>query len=350
MARLPPPTDFPWEVAVHSALRRRRTGFTLVELLVVIAIIGVLVALLLPAVQAAREAARRSTCTNSLRQMALAALGYEDTFKNLPSGSVGGGWAPPNAMTVPAGGPWRGTYQACCPNGHFGWPALILPYLEGGNVQAQINFNLPAFAAQIYQGNSTTPITDQGDPINALASKSQPKLFVCPSAKRARPANEYKDYAMNGGTGYWMNNGNRSGHCCPGRRNDDNMDGAGHVFSNLRLATFTDGTSNTFFFTEKANSLRQSSCLDNLGCNHFFFVFHTDGGYVTSDNDLSANGFPPQPPNDISTNNRAAGGYHPGGIMVTMVDGHTTFVSNNVDFATYRAHFTRGGGESLTGL
>src|SRR5437763_9279060 len=68
----------------------RQAGFTLVELLVVIAIIGVLVALLLPAVQAAREAARRSQCTNNLRQFSLAALSYEDTFKNVPPGSFGG--------------------------------------------------------------------------------------------------------------------------------------------------------------------------------------------------------------------------------------------------------------------
>jgi len=331
--------------------RPRAVGFTLVELLVVIAIIGVLVALLLPAVQTAREAARRSQCTNNLRQMALAALNYEDTYKVAPPGSVGGGWSPPNSM---AAGPWRDTANTCCPWGHFGWPALILPFVEGGALQNQINFNVPAFAPEVFghQNNaSIVPDANQGDPTNSIAATNQPKLFVCPSSRRTRSAQWFKDYSMNGGTGYFLNaSGGRSGHCCPERRNDMNMDGAGHVASFIRLAEFTDGTSNTFWFMEKSHSLRQSWCVDKVGCNPFFFVYHVSAGYVTSDNDLSANGFPPQPPNDISTNNRAAGGFHPTGIMATMADGHTVFISNNVDFPTYRAHFTRGLGESVSGL
>jgi prepilin-type N-terminal cleavage/methylation domain-containing protein len=313
---------------------RKRAGFTLVELLVVIAIIGVLVSLLLPAVQSARESARRSTCTNNLRQFGLASLNYEDTFKTLEPGSTGQGFINNGNFGT---GPWSDPARTCCPWGHFSWAAIILPYVEQKNLYDQINFDVPAFASEVFQG--TNPNVSQGNPVNALASRSQPKIFVCPSVKRTKPANEFKDYAMNAGGGV---------NCCPSRRNDVSMDGAGHFNSNKRLAEFEDGTTNTFLFLEKAHSMVQSSCPRNVGCNNFFFVFHTDAGMVTSNNDLA--GRPPQPPNDISGNNRAAGGFHPSGIMAAFVDGHTGFVSNNIDFATYRAHFTRNGGESVSGL
>jgi hypothetical protein len=277
-------------------------------------------------------------------------MNYESTFKNMPPGSTGGGFTPPNSM---ASGPWRDTINTCCPWGHFGWPAIILPFVEASNLQSQIDFTQPAFAPEVFghQNNaSMVPDTNQGAAINSIAATNQPKFFVCPSSRRTRSAQWFKDYSMNGGTGYFLNGTTRSGHCCPERRNDANMDGAGHVQSNIRLAEFTDGTSNTFLFLEKSHSLRQSYCIDKVGCNPFFFVYHISPGFVTSDNDLSANGYPPQPPNDISTNNRASGGFHPTGVMAAMVDGHTVFISNNIDFATYRAYFTRGLGESLTGL
>ena len=115
---------------------RRLSGFTLVELLVVIAIIGVLVALLLPAVQAAREAARRSSCSNNLRQHALAMHNYHDTYKAFPH--IRGGQLANNV-------PYPGNVYPGCPgwinSTGFSWRVLILPFMEQQPLANTINLN-----------------------------------------------------------------------------------------------------------------------------------------------------------------------------------------------------------------
>src|ERR1700733_7853871 len=104
----------------------RRSGFTLIELLVVIAIIAILIGLLVPAVQKVREAAARAQCQNNLKQIGLASLNYESTYKNLPPG---GNLSPqsvnvnPGAVSAP---PWAGPYTGCL--------AYLLPYIEQQNV------------------------------------------------------------------------------------------------------------------------------------------------------------------------------------------------------------------------
>ncbi|MGB4727076.1 MAG: DUF1559 domain-containing protein, partial [Thermogutta sp.] len=112
---------------MRSILGRLTRGFTLVELLVVIAIIGILIALLLPAVQAAREAARRSQCTNNLKQIMLAFHNYHDIHKRFGPGLVKmGNWFAANN----------------CPEGQCGtwsWGAFILPYLEQTSLYQQLN-------------------------------------------------------------------------------------------------------------------------------------------------------------------------------------------------------------------
>lgn len=105
--------------------RSRSDGFTLIELLVVIAIIGVLIALLLPAVQSAREAARRAQCTNNMKQLGLALHNYHDAFGSFP----------PGGMTAPGWG-WA--------NNGISWRGLILPRMEGNNAYNAINFDLYA--------------------------------------------------------------------------------------------------------------------------------------------------------------------------------------------------------------
>ncbi|MFH1920921.1 MAG: DUF1559 domain-containing protein, partial [Planctomycetota bacterium] len=115
---------------------RSRSGFTLVEVLVVIAIIGILIALLLPAVQAAREAARRSQCANNLKQFGLAAHNYHDTFKVFPPALLNSGRMC-NAATNPSWGVGPGTLNTT------GW-TMLLPFYEQQAIYDQWDFNLPS--------------------------------------------------------------------------------------------------------------------------------------------------------------------------------------------------------------
>jgi prepilin-type N-terminal cleavage/methylation domain-containing protein len=121
--------------------KKRKSGFTLVELLVVIAIIGVLVALLLPAVQAAREAARRMSCGNNIKQIALAIHNYLDNFKAFPTirgGQLVTGGTQPFGANV--------TFYPGCPGWFnstgWSWRALILPNIEQQNLNDTINYNV----------------------------------------------------------------------------------------------------------------------------------------------------------------------------------------------------------------
>jgi prepilin-type N-terminal cleavage/methylation domain-containing protein len=139
---------------------KRRSGFTLIELLVVIAIIAILVSLLLPAVQQAREAARRSQCKNNLKQIGLALHNYHGAHSAFPAGyfsyatSTGAGPATANIdpLTWDAAPGW-------------GWGAMLLPFLDAENVTGQLDFDEPLWA-----------------PANAPAIQMKLPVFLCPSA------------------------------------------------------------------------------------------------------------------------------------------------------------------------
>ncbi|MGV2334987.1 MAG UNVERIFIED_CONTAM: DUF1559 domain-containing protein [Planctomycetaceae bacterium] len=132
-----------------KALRAQGRGFTLIELLVVIAIIAILVALLLPAVQQAREAARRTQCKNNLKQLGLALHNYHDTHGRFPPTQIMTAYLGPN-NTSPQ------------PRNHT-WVSLVLPFLEQANLYQSINFNLPMFN----QATNTYQLTSTGQPIVA---------------------------------------------------------------------------------------------------------------------------------------------------------------------------------------
>ena len=152
----------------RTGLRPPRAAFTLVELLVVIAIIGVLVALLLPAVQAAREASRRTKCQNNLKQLGLALHNFESTHKQFPPGGKSYGWC---------------THSAAFPRDpqylNLNGLMLLLPYIEQNNIHERYN---PKAASQSYTVAPSTP--PAGDPIasgNADLAAMRLAIFRCPS-------------------------------------------------------------------------------------------------------------------------------------------------------------------------
>jgi prepilin-type N-terminal cleavage/methylation domain-containing protein/prepilin-type processing-associated H-X9-DG protein len=303
----------------------RRPAFTLIELLVVIAIIAVLIGLLLPAVQKVREAASRTQCRNNLHQLVIAAHAYHDARGCLPSGSSGPGTD--NNFPSGWGDPWYGN---SLPYGHFSWAALILPYLEGDNVFQAINFSVPAYVDSLYEWNGSNAAQrgPAGNAANATAAASQPKVFVCPAVNRVQPANTYKDYAINGGTGA----------CCP-ERTSQGMNGIAYVNSKIRMEQITDGTSNTLLFAEKAHNTNQSWIPTGYGCNPFFFVHHPSEGYFTTE----------APPNYSGFNTRAPEGPHNGGIQAVMADGSVAWISDSITFSVFQAMSTRSGGETNQG-
>ncbi len=137
-----------------SEIDSRRTAFTLIEMLVSISIIGVLVALILPAVQAARESARRTQCNNNLHQMGIALQNYHSACRTLPPGCLR--WRPPGGSPV--------IYK------QFAWSAMLLPYLEQQELYDSINFGV-AYDA----------------PENRPAASTRLSLFLCPTATPAPP-------------------------------------------------------------------------------------------------------------------------------------------------------------------
>ncbi|MDX1948035.1 MAG: DUF1559 domain-containing protein [Pirellulaceae bacterium] len=199
-----------------------RRGFTLVELLVVIAILGVLVALLLPAVQAAREAARRAQCSNHLRQWGLAAQMYHDTFQSF-------------AMT---------NAQNYLPNTQgFSPQARMLPFIEQANLQNALDFSRPAFTGPF---NALVP-----NPQFAAVFAMPIKVALCPSDP-APVLNVGAGGTQYSGINYMVSFGSGTG------TNYDlrwRTDGVVYENSGARLADLTDGASNTVLMTETVRSV-----------------------------------------------------------------------------------------------
>jgi prepilin-type N-terminal cleavage/methylation domain-containing protein/prepilin-type processing-associated H-X9-DG protein len=207
---------------------RCRGGFTLIELLVVISIIGVLIALLLPAVQAAREAARRASCVNNLKQMGLALQNYHDSLGTFP-------------MSYAARSPFVDGATDTDPG--WGWASMILPQLEQGPLYSAINFVLPVW--------------DQASP---TVIRSIQSVYLCPSDPVPGGSFRVTDalgntLAMMGPTSYAACVGNDLTDSTTGLNNDGIGNGVMYRNSGIRVSGITDGASQTILVAERAWSI-----------------------------------------------------------------------------------------------
>jgi prepilin-type N-terminal cleavage/methylation domain-containing protein/prepilin-type processing-associated H-X9-DG protein len=326
-------------------MRPSRHGFTLVELLVVIAIIGVLVALLLPAVQSAREAARRGQCQNHLRQVVLAAHGYHDTMLRFPAG-----WCNPHQGT------------AIC---------SLLPYLEQSN-----RANTFDWTQNI--NNAAT---------NAAARTQDVKVFMCPSDQGngrfftgltgtagPEPTGRNNYMANLGSYANWAEVDN------PPNRWKAN--GVFYRNSTVRMAEITDGTSNTALFSEckrgpnraptvgedllvstqvdfgvwdgstNHNTTRPTECENRslTTWNYRGLQYYRGGTFWTAfyNHTLTPNfkGRDCVRASGLDSGHYAARSYHPGSVNVGMCDGSNRTVNDSVDLAAWRATGSRGEGEA----
>ncbi len=331
---------------------RKRAGFTLVELLVVIAIMGILVALLLPAVQAAREAARRNTCSNNLKQLGLALHAFESAKRCLPPG-----YASRSAVTPPPELRDPNTWDA--PPG-WGWSAYLLEYLEQANTAERIDFDQPIWHPQ-----------------HAAFIRGQPSVFLCPSSSGERepfrvatiagePLSIAGTQVEVGRSHYVASHGQEScwGECGASVsgviftniytsqtkevaiNGDASRVADGPFFRNSRVEfrQITDGLSNTLFLGEHASSLSDKTWVGVVpgAYTHPRFTSPENGPDAAatlvlvhagpSGGELDITGFPIIHPVNFPTYHVGQMfAEHPAGGNVGLGDGSVRFVAEDVD-------------------
>lgn len=334
----------------HYHSPRASHAFTLVELLVVIAIIGVLVALLLPAVQAAREAARRAQCLNNLRQLGLALHNYESVNGSLPPGNLG---YDPEESTLTGIEPSSTEVRTA-------FVAFILPYLEESALYDAYDFE-----------RSTR---DQYNSANSPVGK-QLATYQCPSdephvsgeCNKGQPGEDWKgNYGINWGA--WR-------QICqlPSTPTTDFLHplcmerspvrpatvriAPFHLSFGARLVQITDGTSNTLAMMEMLQTPSETGCdrrgriwCEKAGCSNVTTFLTPNSSAFDAGNCLPDLPDAPCLPlgngklaNSISyTSSRSQ---HPGGVQVLMCDGSGHFVSEEIQVATWQALSTMNQGE-----
>ncbi|QDT75135.1 DUF1559 domain-containing protein [Lacipirellula limnantheis] len=317
---------------MRNSRRQSASGFTLVELLVVIAIIGVLVALLLPAVQAAREAARRMSCQNAIRQWALAMQNHHDAKKALPEGNR------PNPRRV--------------------WVVYTWPYVENQSMAVVFDET-----KHFYEQPNTYTSTTKG-----IYAQTAP-IYFCPSD---RPGALWK------GDIYWRARGNYALNWgtfkVPHDQTLTQMETAGKQIAlapfgwkdfkdrskprTTKFAEFTDGTSNTMLLSEvvfpnadEDFDIRGDWLNDDDPCTMFMTINTPNttvadvSPFVPSPIDPSD---PPYTSAGSSASHKAARSNHPGGVYAAFADGSVRFIQDGIAPTAWQAMGTMNGEEVIT--
>ena len=326
----------------------RRNGVTLIELVVVVAIIGVLMAILLPAIQSSRASVRRISCQNNLRQLGIGLHNHDTAIGHLPSGAQAREYASaPNH-----------------PHTFYRWSALaqLTPYLEEGNVHGEIDFREPLYGPDL-----------QVTEVNRPAVARVIPLFLCPSDRRQPVADGFgpTNYAMCTGSG--VDGGSPF-----------DTDGMFYVNSKTRLSDVKDGTSKTIAVSESllgdgpnrllnrklvnprtVYSFTNAAPLNESACQQArLWNFTNRRGFSWANGDyrctLYNHYFAPNSQQvdclsalivgDITRRNmgygwRTARSDHTGGVNVLMADGSVNFIRDNVDPEVWQGLSTRDGGD-----
>ena len=348
---------------------RSTRAFTLVELLVVIAIIGVLVALLLPAIQAAREAARRMSCQNNLKQLGLACLTYESAKGHFPAGS-----------TIPENGfPAQG----------FSWHMLIMPYIEGASVSDQFTQRIEDYVAR----NGKQPDLYNRDffgDLNELAIE----YYQCPSDDPTELVDKYfkemaaSNYAAVAGSAASRHANAPSG--ATGTKEDYqyhgslsdwngpvNYDGMFQMGSDTAFQEVIDGSSNTLLLGERWYSLRawtiggywttgvgsgrgrrgpggpcvgrDAVAFKNVDRRYPINASLDAVGYLVNHrNEEDRPEMPSGAAKTMGVNDLLFGSFHPGGAHFSYADGSGHFLNDNIDLILYEALASKNGAEVVS--
>lgn len=318
----------------------RKRGFTLVELLVVIAIVGLLVALLLPAVQAARESARRGQCLNNLKQIGIALQTYEGTFRVYPAGYIS---TPGVGAYDQESGDWGPGWS---------WLALSLPFVDQANLAGRLTTNLPCWEAT-----------------NAVSTRLVVPTFLCPSANNPAGTVSVVDInrqtlAVFGRSNYVHNVGWNDLWSAPASVSYEQVaNGIMYRNSHITPAFVTDGLSNTVFAGERTPFLADATWPGVVpNSRHFSYgqfaslgsggagVNYDDGGsYVGAHSGPSLYESPQviHPPNSLLGHTDEMYALHPRGANALLGDGSVRFISEDIRLNTWSALCSRNGADAI---